>query len=545
MPMQIINKLKHNAQQMACGSALYDWRLRGHTPERFVVRPVDVWAGNPEAGDKLSQDGSFVIDGDQLTLRGECWEPYGVSAAWINHMHGFTWLRDMRAVGGEQARHHARAMVQSWIRHYGRWHKDTWRPDITGERICMWISHADFFGGSKEEFQAPFFDSLIRQARHVRRALPGDLHGLELLRAIKGLLYAGVAFEGYEIWIAQSLAMLEKEIEKQILPDGAHISRSAAQLLQALQILVDIKGALQAAAYPLPEFVQHAIDRAGPAIRFFRYGDKNFGCFNGAQEGDAALVESVLAQAGTGSKALSSLPSAGFERATLGRTQVTFDTGKIPAWPYDACAHAAPLSFELSYGKERIFVNCGSHPTSPEWQDALRATAAHNALTIDHRNACEIRVDGHFARKVRLSTSMREDSKNAILLEASHDGYMSVNGVTHRRRIYMTDQGNDVRGEDMLTASIPPAKALHVAIRFHIHPRVMVSMIQDGQEALLRLPTGVGWRFHQSGGHYLVLEDSIYLGEGIRPRKTKQLVIYRDVTEENVKIKWALQREGI
>ena len=34
-------------------------------------------------------------------------------------------------------------------------------------------------------------------------------------------------------------------------------------------------------------------------------------------------------------------------------------------------SHAAPLAFEMSYGRERIIVNCGSHPTNPEWQDML------------------------------------------------------------------------------------------------------------------------------------------------------------------------------
>ncbi len=539
-----IQRLRQTARQLACGSVVYDWRLRGHTPDRLTVRPADPWAGSAEAGQWLAE-GSFVIDGDQLNLRGECWQPYGVDPVWIDHMHGFTWLRDLRALGGETARIQAREMVQSWIRNYGRWHPEAWRCDVTGTRLALWISYHEFFGGgADEEFQDEFFDSLIRQARHLRRALPDELHGIALLNGIKGLLYAGLAFEGYELWITHALEMLEKEISKQILSDGSHVSRSPQQLMQAIQILLDIKSALTCGAHPLPDFVQHAIDRACPALRFFRYGDKGFAMFNGTQEGDVALIDAVLAQAGTTSKTLSSLPAAGFERASLGRTLLMFDCGKVPAWPHDRSAHAAPLAFELSYGKERIFVACGSHPTSADWQDALRATAAHNTLGIDHRNACEIRADGHFARKVKLSSAMREETKTACLLEASHDGYMNLNGMTHRRRLFLNDQGHDLRGEDMLTSSVTPTHPLQVAIRFHIHPRVMVSLTQGGEEALLRLPTGIGWRFHQNGG-MMALEDSIYLGHGGKPRKTKQLVIYAEVCEENFKVRWALQREGM
>ena len=138
---------------------------------------------------------------------------------------------------------------------------------------------------------------------------------------------------------------------------------------------------------------------------------------------------------------------------------------------------------------------------------------------------------------------VREDTRNATLLEASHDGYVSVNGITHRRRLYLNDQGHDLRGEDSFTCSIGLSQPHEIAVRFHIHPRVLVSIVQGGEEALLRMPGGIGWRFHHAGG-LITLEDSIYLGQGTRPRKTKQLVIYGRMNEGIALIKWALQREG-
>jgi uncharacterized heparinase superfamily protein len=546
--MQILQSLKRTARQMAYKSVVYNWSLNNFitgagTPQRLLVKPVDPWPGNADAGKWLC-NGAFMMDGEQLNLRGECWEPLGVDGAWLNHMHGFTWLRDLRTVGGDLARGQGRAMIESWIRHYKSWDQMAWRPALTGERIAMWISSYETFAASADDiFLEAFYDSLIRQARHLSRALPGEMAGIDLLKAIKGLLYAGLAFEGYEPWIEQSLSLLEKEINKQILGDGSHASRNAEQLLEALQIFLDIKNALRAGGYPLPEKVQHAIDRMGPALRFFRYGDKHFGLFNGSQEGNQELVDAVLGQAQARGRGLQSLPCGGYERVSLGRTLLMFDYGRSPAFPYEKEAHAAPLAFEFSYGKDRLFVNCGTHPTSEEWKDSLRATAAHSTLTIDHRNACEIRGDGHFARKVKNVSVLREDTKNACLVEASHDGYMQMAGITHRRRLYLTNQGHDLRGEDTLTCSVGINRPLDVAVRFHIHPRVLVSLIREGEEALLRMPCGTGWRFHISSG-LMALEDSVYLGEGGRPRKTKQLVIYGRMSEDFAQIKWALQREG-
>lgn len=547
MALQVFRDIRKTAGQIACNSVLYEWSLRGHTPERMAVKPVDPWPGNADAGRWLCS-GAFMIEDDQLQLRGDCWEPMGVDEAWLDHMHGFTWLRDLRALGGDSARRQARLMILSWMHHYPRWSAVAWRPDVTGERVAMWIALFENFGASADDrFQDLFFNSLTRQARHLSRCVPGELHGIGLLRAAKGLLYAGLAFEGFESWAEQALDVIEDQIDAQILGDGAHVSRSATQLLSALQILLDVKTALGSAAYPLPEKIQHAIDRMGPALRFFRYNDRHFGLFNGAQEapsnGGQDFVDCVLAQAGMRGKSLNALPCAGYERVSMGRTLIMFDCGTPPAFPYDASAHAAPLAFEFSYGKERLFVACGSHPTSMEWKDSLRATAAHSTATIDHRNACEIRTDGHMARRARHIMPVREDTKNACLLEAAHDGYVPLNGITHRRRLYLTDQGHDLRGEDSFTCSVGLSRPHDVAIRFHLHPRILVSLTQGGEEALMRMPGGIGWRFHHSGGA-MTLEDSVYMGQGSRPRKTKQLVITGHMSEDVAKIKWALQREG-
>lgn len=543
----LIRQMRRSSRHLACNNPLYHWSLGGNVPDRLLVKPVDLWAGNARAGHWIC-DGAFVLDEDQRDFGIECWETNDADQAWLIHMHSFVWLRDLRAMGGAQARRQAREMILSWIRHFKRWDQLAWRPDIAGERVAMWIAHFEFFDESRHDeeinhFQDQFFDSLARQARHVAHNLPGNQFGLSLLKGLKGLIYAGLAFEGRESWIVQGLSILEKELQVQILSDGSHISRSPSQLLESLQALLDIRTALNTGGYPLPECVQHAIDRMVPALRFFRYADKALGLFHGAQEGNIDLIDSVLAQSGVGSKALNSLPCAGFERATLGRTSLVFDCGLPSSYPHDLQAHAAPLAFEMSYGKDRLFVSCGSHPFSDDWKDALRQTPAHNALTIEHRNAFEIKDNGHFARKAKVAAPVRETTKQTCLLEGTHDGYAPLYGLTHRRRLYLGDQGHDFRGEDALHCAVELSRPLGWAVRFHIHPRVIVSLIRDGTEALLRLPNGIGWRFHQSGGT-LALDDSLYLGSGSRPRKTKQLVIYGQINEKEQKIKWALQREG-
>lgn len=542
--LQSLNKsFRKGVHTIACSKIVDRWKLAGCVPEKLIFSPADVWKGSADRARWLIHGGVFTLEGDQLELHNANWQPDGVDDTWIKHIHSFDWLRDLKTLGGSKGRMAARAMLENWMCQYPHYNDVTWRADIMGARLANWLSSFTFFGESAtEEFQEQFYISMARQIRHLSRTVPGNLSGIPLLQAIKGLAFAGLAVEGREQLLEQALNLLHKEISKQILSDGGHISRNPQQLLEAVVILVDIRMALRQGGYPCPEKIMHALDRAVPALRFFRHNDRHFALFNGCQEGHEDLMKQALMHAGNRARTLNSLPHTGYERMTLGRGLIIMDTGKPPKWPHDTTSHAAPLAFEMSYGRERIIVNCGSHPTNPDWQDMLRFTAAHTTLTIDDRNAYEIHKDGSLSRKAKKVSPNREDSIGTVLLNCSHDGYVPVNGITHQRRLYYADQGHDLRGEDTLTCTTGLNKTHDITVRFHLHPKVNVSLVKDGEEAILVLPGGTGWKFTASGAP-LTLEDSVYLGDGIRPRKSRQLVISAKMDAETLQIKWALQRE--
>lgn len=530
--------------------------LGTRAPQEFVFVPKEPWAGNAEHGKWLVQGGVFSLEGDQLTLHGEEWEPFGVADRWIAHIHSFAWLRDLRALGGDLGRKGARAMLLSWIDHYGQWNGQTsqsitWRPDVMGTRLANWIACYEFYGESaSDELQEKIFDSLHRQLRYLEKSVSmptASSQDLYALPALKGLIYAGLALEDKEALVEKALELLDKHIYKQILSDGGHITRSPKILCDSVQLLIDVRSALKQAGQSCPLFLQNALDRSVQALRSLRHGDRYFVTMNGAGEGslegDAERVQTILFQAGSKARALRHLPHMGYERLTCGKSLVIVDVGKSPRRPFDANCHGAPLSFEWSFSRERVFVSCGTHPTDTHWQDALRNTAAHNTLTIDDRNAVEFGSDGHVTRSPQKITLMRDDKDRKSLLEASHDGYVPVNGMTHRRRLFLSEGGHDLRGEDNLHCALGMTRDHAVSVRFHLHPDVKVSLIKGGVEALMRLKSGTGFRFSLSGGA-LSLEDSIYLGTGTRPRKTKQLVITSPMQDDTLQIKWAVRRES-
>ncbi|PCJ01983.1 MAG: heparinase [Alphaproteobacteria bacterium] len=545
MPLHFINTLKSKAGDLAYSSFLYNWSLHESAPDRLIARPVDPWPGNAQKAQNLL-DAAGVGERTGAVWYEEWWSPEDADEIWHTHMHSFDWLRDLRTLDGALAREQGRLMIESWVNRYGCWDAQSWRIDLIGRRISMWICHYDFFcANATEQFEDKFLASLVKQTKHLSNALTRsyDISSIKTLEAIKGLLYAAISLEGHEKWIEQALTNLESTINTQILSDGGHISRNPETLLEALELIVDMRTALSSGGYPTPEFLSDTIDNMSSALRLFRYRDRKFGLFHGAQEGNAAAIDSILAQAGTHKPTKRSLEQTGFERLECGRSLLVMDTGRSQKTPYDKTAHAAPLAFEFSYGKERIITACGSHPSSQQWQDALRSTAAHSTGCLDYRNACEIKKNGHFERKAIHCTLQREDTKDASLLVASHDGYVALNGITHTRRVYLADEGHDLRGQDDFSCGFELICPVETAIRFHLHPNVSASFINDGEEIILRIPGGIGWRFSRSAG-MLALEDSLYLGHGTTAQKTKQIVIYGQMAEDEACMKWSLKRES-
>jgi uncharacterized heparinase superfamily protein len=500
------------------------------------AQPVrDPWPGDAARGANLLK-GELDVMGTLAVLRpgalAEGTPPLVRAAA-----HGFTWLRDLRALGTDAARMRARTLVAEWITDPPS-DELVHRPDVAGARIAAWLGHYDFFAASADDgFRQKLMSRLVADARSLAASLPPEELDARALTAVKGLIAAAVALPEHAAFLTRALRVLPQELARQVLPDGCHAERSPAAMLSALQDLTEIRALLQSAQAQPPASLAGAVERMASALRALRHGDGGLALFNGTKEGMGPLVDAVLSQAGRTGRAPMVLADGGYQRLQAGRTVLIMDCG-VPAPPrLDRFAHAGTLAFELSVGRDRMIVNCGAAPAAgPEWRDATRATAAHSTLVIADTSSSELRADGLGRRPERVD-AQRQEASGAHWLDASHDGYMKPFGAVHRRRLYMADSGEDLRGEDLVEASSPQP----YAVRFHLHPDVDASLQQDNEAVLLRLPGGSGWRLRADGAR-IAIEESIYLG-GPEPRRGEQVVLtgFQDGPQM---VKWAITRLG-
>ena len=579
-----LGALAYGLKSLYYATPLHEATLAGRTPVRLDFVPVDPWPGNAERG-RAIMDGRFVFAGRPISMEpgisaerpglafqggAALWAAPEAGRDWLAELHGFSWLRDLRVAGGLPARAVARALILDWIADSGRWQRLPWRPDILASRVTTLIASVDFIGQSAAPGFAPaFLRSLTRQARHLLRAGAGGLTGARRLTMIKGQVFASLALFGGR-GKARVLKRLERELPRQVLADGGHVERSPAQQLGVLRDLVDIREILIKAGCPVPLGVQSAIDRMAPMLRFFRHGDGGLALFNDSGEGEAWLIDMALTRADAPGKPVGSTPHSGFERVTANRTLLIADMGAPAAAGARDHAFAGTLSLELSVGKERLIVNCGGGPgLGAIWRQGLRATAAHSTLTLANTNSTEIfeapGSGSEIGKHPTEVTGQASQADGAVWLTGRHNGYERGFGLIHERRLWLSGNGEELRGKDSLlpqniaspasidrdTGDRKPAiwrwrqgrpKVFH--LRFHLHPGVSASLVHDGAAILLRLPSGDGWRFRTDSGK-IGLEKSVYLGSG-EVKRSNQIVVSGGVTAQGPRpgavVRWSLQR---
>ena len=513
--------------------------------------------GDAKAGADLAA-GVWEFSGQRIEVGAG--HPFGLtlpSERFADWVHGFGWLPDLlSAPGGDDA---AKRLVLEWMAAFpaktqNRFVDD---PDRLARRLFQWGRAFD----ALSDAAGTVADRYHLQIRRLRAAERDLTPGLAQLRSASAVVMFNARLQDKgETGLMRALDTLDAHLAVQVLPDGGHVSRSPLATLTALEIALVTDAVLGARGVSGSAALGRAIDRLGPMVRTLTHTDGTLGVFQGGSAGDPDRIKAILNAAPGEVQGFAFGPHTGFHRLDLGENVLLVDTLGVAPRPFDLDAHLAPLAIELSTPEGRLIVNCGWHAGAAErWHRPVRSAAAHSTLILDDRSPGAILEPGWaqdalgaaVSRDPGKVTARRKEQVGGIWLECTHEGYKAEYGLVHRRRLFMGEDGDDIRGEDSLLVPVgdTPLRRDRVpfALRFHFHPDVRVSLAQDLSSALLVQRGRAGWRFRTDAGP-LAVEPSIYLGGGPRPVRAQQLVIrgeaYGDGDGQgrDNRVRWSLRR---
>lgn len=549
--VSLAERVAASLRRLSYSTALHRIRLRGHFPLKLLAVPADPIAGDAAIGARIVA-GRLPHAGYNAPRMLRFSDP-APPAAWREWAHSFAWLRDLAAAadrtGGASV---AEPIVARWLADHAEFDAVAWAPAAIARRLIFWTAYAPYILSSPDlVYRSTVLNTLARMARHLDRTVEKLPHGAGRVTAAAGLNVAALLIPGVDARLARAEALLDAALTAVVAGDGGVADRAPATQLALIELLLQVRAAYAVRGCRATGPVIAALDRLVPALASVAMGDGGVGAWHGGAVASARLA-AIFAASGVVAKPSRAAGAGGYHRVTGGGTVLVVDAAPPPQARAADAAHAGTLGFELSDGTNRMVVNCGGAGgllLAAELAAGLRTTAAHSTLVLANSNSTRIRPDGALGRGVEEVVVSRHESEDGVWLDLGHDGYARRFGVRHRRRIFLSATGSDVRGEDSLEPLAGRRLRRRGAdagfdVRFHLGPGIAVTPTADGHGAVLQLADGRVWQVRAKGGP-LAVDESVWVGPDGVARATKQLVIAATTDATGAgSVNWSFKRAG-
>ena len=389
------------------------------------------------------------------------WSPPGTSRLWQYHLHYGEFvvalaLRTRHTLDTRWA-DCAWALVDEWIAGNPPGRRPGWEPYPLSLRVANWATVLGTLAGAGTGADRikRLIQALAAQGRFLGRHLEYHLGGNHLIKNAKALLILGVLTDGSEgAGLRQrGRALLLSELRRQVLADGGHVERSPLYHGQVLEDVLDclaLAGAAQPATVLTDDEIREMTSIAGRMaawLQIMLHPDEGLPLFNDCVVAGEPSPRALLAYAARilsrrrfeDTRPAVALASSGYYVIQRGRGRVVIDCGAVGPDELPAHAHADTLSYELTWGTERVVVDSGTAEYAPdELRHYVRSTAAHNTVMVDDAEQSEVWASHRVGRRAYPVGARLRISPEAVVFTGAHDGYGRL-GVVHHRHVVALD----------------------------------------------------------------------------------------------------------
>lgn len=348
--------------------------------------------------------------------------------------------------------------------------KDGLEPYPISLRGINWIKFLSIHKIIDPEIDSFLYNNCLQLLDNLEYHILGN----HLLENGFSLLFGAHYFNDSKFYkVAQDI--VKKELQEQILDDGAHFERSPMYHQIMLWKLLDCIQLVQFNRQShLEPFLLLMESKAKDMLSFMEeicFDNGNFPQFNDAAYGIVPVKKQLLAYAASLGLKHKKIPlsSSGYRKIKQDDLEIIVNIGQIGPSYQPGHAHADTFSFCLNYKGKPIIVDTGTSTYNiGNRRDLERSTLAHNTVAYDGQNSSEV-WDG-FRVADRAKVSIEEESLNCISI--SHDGYRK-SGVIHERKFDFTSVSFTI--SDKMKGNVKNES--HSSL--HFHPEVKIDFKEN------------------------------------------------------------------
>ncbi len=291
------------------------------------------------------------------------------------------------------------------------------------------------------------------------------------------LLFAGYYFQN-ESFYSKAKSILSKQLNEQVLSDGAHFERSPMYHQIMLFRILDCINLIKHNTWKANELLGEMISKAESMLFWLNkvtFSNGDIPMVKDATFGIAPSTSWLNDYARKldiqPSTTIGKLGESGYRKFELNGLELFTDVGQIIPSYQPGHAHADETNFILYSKGVPLIVDMGVSTYEKDAKRQLeRSTSSHNCVSIDGQNSSH--VWGGFRVAKRAKVEILEDSETEV--SAKHNGYARF-GVTIMRLFRIKDGAFVIK--DVVKSNGVPG---HCELRLHLHPGVEPEFIDEG-----------------------------------------------------------------
>ena len=535
--------------------------LRKPAKLRFMAMVETPLAGDRIAGMSLRAGQLQVAGLKAPTARLDYGSPSKLTEPFARAVHGFLWMRDLSSCAARgQCADTSGAIFKAWLAKNPVPGKGpAWNVELAGLRLLNWLVHTPvLLSGKGEMLKQPLLDAIDTTSRWLDRQVASGEDGMSQVAGWTAIVAAGLLLPDGKPRRLYGEAGLLRTLGELVSDDGGVLSRSPSAQGQVISLLIDLRACYAAVGREPPAVLEALLNLLVPALLSLRMGDNGLGSWQGSAAMSEPALDALVTASGVRARPIVDARHWGYQRVRAKQGVLVMDAAPPPKPRHARHGCASTLAFEFSHGSQRIIVNCGGSELAgalvpARIEQGLRGTSAHSTLVLDEANSTAVLIGGQIGKGVEEVDFRREiiqqDNRQATKLEAAHNGYVARHGLLHRRILILSDEGTELRGEDVLEPSTRKGKRgkIGFAIRFHLGRGVDAKLTEDGMGVHLALSDASYWQFRlagSSGEAHCALEDSLWVDGQGRPHGTQQIVVEGMAARSGERFPWLLKRMG-
>ncbi len=341
--------------------------------------------------------------------------------------------------------------------------------------------------------------ALKRQINFLERNLEYHLLANHLLENIFTLFISAFALNNKHLH-KKTFEHLQKELNDQILPDGAHYECSPTYhniILGKLLLCIDVANqnkVFEANILPLKQKASKML----AWINAFSFRNGTWSLMNDA----ASDIAPTLQQLNETAAFLNIVPDScllkdsGYRKMTTTDIELLIDVANIIPSYQPGHAHSDMLSFTLNYKGHPVFVDTGTSTyENNSTRHFERSTIAHNTVVVNNINQSQVWGSFRVAKRAKIKIS--DEDKNFI--KAFHDGYYKNFGVIHSRQFSISNSESlHITDEILRKKNISTTAVAH----FHLDASISIEEVNGNN---IQLSNGL--RVHFQDAENILIED--------------------------------------